>query len=288
LVLTAHDDTAAASPAALPANPTRHNVRTVFISDVHLGSRECQAEALLDFLGSVQVQTLYLVGDIVDLWSLRKNFYWPTAHNEVLRKIFEKMRTGTRVIFVPGNHDEDFREFVGMVFGEIEVERDCVHETAAGVRLLVLHGDEFDGVVKCSPLLAAIGGWAYDFTLYLNRWFNRARRLFGLPYWSLATYLKERVRNAVDYIANFEHAAARAASRRGLDGVVCGHIHRPEVATIDGLLYCNDGDWVESCTALVEDRNGRLAIWRWSDMHAGLHVAEQAVPALAGARAAIS
>ncbi len=247
-----------------PAQSHRQSVRSVFISDVHLGSRGCNAAALLSFLREVQTDNLYLVGDIVDLWSLRKSFYWPQEHNNVLRTILGKAKHGTRVIFVPGNHDEDFREFAGSMFGNLEIVRDCIHTTAAGERLLVLHGDEFDSVVKCSRWLALLGSHAYDFSIEMNRHFNRIRRFFGYEYWSLANYLKHKVKNAVNYISSFEQAVAHEVRRRGVDGVVCGHIHRAEISRIDGVLYCNDGDWVESCTALVEDRNGRLAIWNWT------------------------
>ena len=252
-----------------PAQSHRHSVRSVFISDVHLGSRGCNAAALLSFLREVQTDNLYLVGDIVDLWSLRKCFYWPQEHNNVLRTILGKAKHGTRVIFVPGNHDEDFREFAGSMFGNLEIVRDCIHTTAAGERLLVLHGDEFDSVVKCSRWLAVLGSHAYDFSIEMNRHFNRIRRFFGYEYWSLANYLKHKVKNAVNYISSFEQAVAHEVRRRGVDGVVCGHIHRAEISRIDGVLYCNDGDWVESCTALVEDRNGRLAIWNWASDDTG-------------------
>lgn len=241
-------------------------LRAVFVSDVHLGSRGCRADLLLEFLKSVEVEYLFLVGDIVDFWSLRKNFYWPQEHNNVLRTILGKAKEGTRVIYIPGNHDEELREFCGSVFGNLEIHQEFVHDTGDGRRLLVIHGDEFDTLVKCSPWLARLGSFAYEFTLSLNRWFNSVRRRFGYPYWSLASYLKQRFKNAVQYIESFERAAAHAARRRGLDGVICGHIHRPEIADIDGVMYCNDGDWVESCSALVEDMNGRLALWSWPQM----------------------
>jgi UDP-2,3-diacylglucosamine pyrophosphatase LpxH len=241
-------------------------LRSVFVSDVHLGSRGCRADLLLEFLKSVEVDYLFLVGDIVDLWSLRKNFYWPQEHNNVLRTILGKAKGGTRVIYIPGNHDEELREFSGSVFGNLEIHREFIHTTNDGRQLLVIHGDEFDTVVKCSPWLARLGSHAYDFTLSLNRYVNAIRKLFGYPYWSLANYLKHRVKNAVQYISSFENAVALAARKRGVDGVVCGHIHRAEISKIDGVQYCNDGDWVESCSALVEDMNGRLALWSWPEM----------------------
>jgi UDP-2,3-diacylglucosamine pyrophosphatase LpxH len=217
--------------------------RSVFISDVHLGFRGCRAEFLLEFLQSIETENLYLVGDIVDLWSLEKSFYWPQAHNNVIRTILGK----------------------AMVFGNVEVHRDIVHETADGRRFLVLHGDEFDPVVQVSPLIASLGDSAYTLALFLNRGVNFLRRRMGFPYWSLANYLKHKVKKATTYIANFERALAQEAKRRGLDGTICGHIHRAQVSAMDGVLYCNDGDWVESCTTLTEDFNGRLSLWRWSD-----------------------
>jgi len=261
-----------------PAQNPRHWVRSVFISDIHLGTRGCNAAALLDFLREVHTENLYLVGDVVDLWSLRKTFYWPQEHNNVVRTILGKAKHGTRVVYVPGNHDEDFREFAGTCFGNLEILRDCIHTTARGERLLVLHGDEFDSVVKCSPWLAALGSHAYDFSIEMNRHFNRIRRYFGYDYWSLANYLKHKVKNAVSYISSFEQAVAHEVQRRGVDGVVCGHIHRAEISQLDGVLYCNDGDWVESCSALIEDRNGSLSIWNWTEMQAGLRVVAPAAP----------
>jgi UDP-2,3-diacylglucosamine pyrophosphatase LpxH len=244
-------------------DPVSLRCRSLFISDVHLGSRGCRAEQLLDFLRAVQPERLYLVGDIVDFWSLRKGLYWPQSHNDVVRTILGKAKGGTRVILIPGNHDARLRDYAGAVFGNLEIHTEYVHETADGRRLLVLHGDEFDSVVKCSPWLAHLGSAMYDFTLALNRHFNTIRRRCGYPYWSLAGYLKHKVKNAVQYISSFEKAVAHAARRRGVDGVVCGHIHRPEILDLEGILYCNDGDWVENCSALVEDLNGRLGLTSW-------------------------
>jgi UDP-2,3-diacylglucosamine pyrophosphatase LpxH len=244
--------------------------RSVFISDIHLGFRGCSADYLLDFLHSIETDNLYLVGDIIDLWSLKKSFFWPQAHNNVIRTILGKAKRGTRVVYIPGNHDSVFREYDGMVFGNVEIRLEAVHETADGRRLLVLHGDEFDSVIKASPMLEALGNRAYAFILRLNRYVNFFRRRFGFPYWSIAAYLKHKVKNAVSYIANFEQALADEARRRGVDGMVCGHIHRADIATIDGVLYCNDGDWVESCTTLTEDDSGRLSLLRWTERKATL------------------
>jgi len=260
---------------ALDPPPARF--RSVFVSDVHLGSRGCRADLLLEFLESVHAENLFLVGDIVDLWSLRRTFFWPQEHNNVVRTILGKAKAGTKVIFIPGNHDEDLREHAGAVFGNLEIHREFVHETADGRRLLVIHGDEFDGVVKCSPWLERLGHLMYDFILSLNRHLDRIRRLCGYPYWSLASYLKHKAKKAVQYIDSFEKAVAHAARKRGVDGVVCGHIHRAGIATIDGMLYCNDGDWVESCTAIVEELNGRLALASWAQLCGSR--AARAVPA---------
>ena len=247
-----------------PAKPT-FQFRSVFISDVHLGFRGCSAGYLLDFLHSIETENLYLVGDIVDLWSLKKSFIWPQQHNDVIRTILGKAKRGTRVVYIPGNHDSLFREYDGMAFGNVEIRREALHETADGRRFMVLHGDEFDAIIKASPLLEALGNRAYAFVLGLNRYVNFFRRRFGFPYWSIAAYLKHKVKNAVKYIANFERALADEARRRGVDGMICGHIHRAEISDIDGVLYCNDGDWVESCTTLTEDFSGRLSLLRWTE-----------------------
>jgi len=246
------------------SRPQLH-VRTAFLSDIHLGARECRAELLLEFLHSVQMQELYLVGDVIDVWSMRRSFYWPQLHNNVLRTILGKAKHGTRVVYVPGNHDEEFRDIDGAVFGNLEVHRDCVHTTASGQRMLIAHGDEFDANVKFSRALAALGSAMYDVTLALNRVVNRVRRAAGFPYWSLAGYLKSNVGSAGEYVRLFEDAAAHAAQRRGLDGIICGHIHRPANHELHGVRYCNTGDWVENCSALVEDRRGELRLWQIAD-----------------------
>lgn len=245
--------------------------RTIWISDVHLGTRGCQAEFLLDFLKYTECDTLYLVGDIVDGWRLKRSWYWAQSHNDVVQKILRKARKGTKVIYVPGNHDEALRTYLGVVLGGIQVLPECLHETVDGRKLLIVHGDEFDGVVKYAKWLALLGDGAYTICLAANHWFNRARRRLGYPYWSLSAYLKNKVKNAVEYVSNFEEAVATEARKRGADGVVCGHIHKAEMRMIDGILYCNDGDWVESCSALVEDMSGQLSILHWADtMHPAL------------------
>jgi UDP-2,3-diacylglucosamine pyrophosphatase LpxH len=247
--------------------PNKLRLRSIFVSDVHLGSRDCRAKELLRFLETVETDYLFLVGDIVDFWSLRRSFYWPEEHNEVLRAILAKAKEGTKVIYVPGNHDDNIREFCGSLFGNMSIRRKYVHATADGREFLVMHGDEFDTVVKCSRWLARFGASAYELMMRLNRSVNACRVALGMPYWSLATYLKLRLPKAVRYVAAFEHAAAHAARSRNLDGIVCGHIHRPGVREIDGVLYCNDGDWVENCTALVETSNGQLSLMYAEKMH---------------------
>ncbi|MFT3820912.1 MAG: UDP-2,3-diacylglucosamine diphosphatase [Rubrivivax sp.] len=246
--------------ALMAEAPAPLRVRTVFISDIHLGTPGCQAPALLAFLRDTDCETLYLVGDIIDGWQLRRSWYWPQSHNDVVQKLLRKARKGTRVIFVPGNHDEFARRYVTHNFGGIDVVDDAMHLTADGRRLWVTHGDHFDGVIQCAKWLAYLGDVAYELVLKVNRWLNSARARLGLPYWSLSRCLKLKVKRAVSYVSDFEQAVAREARRRGADGVVCGHIHHAEMRTIDGVLYCNDGDWVESLTALVEHFDGRLEI----------------------------
>jgi len=241
-----------------------HRYRSVWISDVHLGTPGCQAHALLDFLRAIECETLFLVGDIVDGWQLRRGWFWPQSHNDIVQKLLRKARKGTRVIFIPGNHDEFARRYVGHEFGGIEVKEDWIHVTADGRRLWITHGDLFDGVVQCANWLAHVGDRMYGFTLRLNRHLNSLRARLGLPYWSLSGYLKQKVKRAVSYIGDFETAVAREARRRGVQGVVCGHIHHAELREIDGIVYANDGDWVESLTALVEHADGWLEIVDWS------------------------
>jgi UDP-2,3-diacylglucosamine pyrophosphatase LpxH len=258
--------------------PAPLKLRTVFVSDIHLGFKGCSAELLLDFLHSVEMDYLFLVGDIIDVWSMKKSMFWPQAHNNVMRTILGKAKRGTKVIFVPGNHDEVFREFDGAVFGNLEIHKDYIHVGADGRRMLILHGDEFDSVVKFSPWLAKLGSNIYDILLALNPYINWWRRLFDLPHWSLSAYLKSRTKKACQYIGSFEESVAQAARKRGVDAVVCGHIHRAEMREIEGVLYCNDGDWVESCSALVEDMNGQLRLIDWPKLKEQLPVVPLAIP----------
>jgi len=249
----------------LPSDPIGHHYRTIWLSDIHLGTRGCKAEYLIDFLRHNDAQTVYLVGDIVDGWRLKKSWYWPQTHNDVVQKLLRMVRKGTRVIYVPGNHDEWLRPYALLHFGGVEVVDEAIHVTADGRRLLVIHGDAYDTVVKHAKWLAALGDNAYTAALYINRCFNHLRRLFGYEYWSLSAYLKLRVKNAVQYIGSFTDALSAEARSRGLDGVVCGHIHHAEIRDVGGVLYCNDGDWVESCTALVEHLDGTLEIVSWTE-----------------------
>jgi UDP-2,3-diacylglucosamine pyrophosphatase LpxH len=246
------------------------DVRTVFISDVHLGFPGCSAEYLCDFLEQVRCRELFLVGDIIDFWYLRKRRYWPEAHSRVLQLVLAKAQQGTRVILVPGNHDESLRPYDGMILGGVEVHDHLVHVTADGRRLLVLHGDQFDSVVRCSPLLAMIGSSLYGVLLRMNTSINAIRRRFGKDYWSLAAYLKHKVKNAVQYIGRFEEAVVTAALREGVDGVICGHIHRAEISTMGDITYMNCGDWVESCTALMEHHDGRIELLQWREQATSL------------------
>ena len=247
-----------------------YDYRTIWISDIHLGTRGCQAEFLLDFLKHNNAETYYLVGDIFDGWRMKKSWYWTQAHNDVIQKLLRKARKGAQIIYIPGNHDEALRDFSSamMQFGSIALQDEAIHVTADGKRLLVIHGDAFDGVVKYAKWLALLGDWAYTAMLGCNIVFNRIRRRLGYGYWSLSAYLKAKVKNAVEFVGDYERAIADEARRRGVDGIVCGHIHKPEIRMIDGVLYCNDGDWVESCSALVEHLDGRLEIVNWMERRA--------------------
>jgi UDP-2,3-diacylglucosamine pyrophosphatase LpxH len=241
--------------------------RAIWLSDIHLGTRGCKANFLLDFLKHNDSEYLYLVGDIVDGWRLKKSWYWAQSHNDVVQKLLRKVRKGTKVFYIPGNHDEALRDYTQMQFGGVMVHDEIIHVTTDGRKFLVLHGDQFDGVMQYAKWLALLGDKAYDFSITLNHFFNILRRKLGYPYWSLSAYLKRKVKNAVNFITTFEQTVANEARRRGLDGIICGHIHQAEIRQIGDILYCNDGDWVESCTALVEDWSGQLSIVHWTDNH---------------------
>lgn len=255
--------------AISPALSARY--RSVFVSDMHLGTRGCRSDFLADFLEQVSCEKLYLVGDIIDGWRLRKTWFWDANHDRVVRAILRHAKRGTEIVYIPGNHDEMFRAWLPQsqeahqfeVAG-IEVRRETSHVTAAGKRLLVLHGDEFDGVVRYAKFLARLGDSAYTAALVANRWLNAVRRIMGYDYWSLSQWLKRQVKGAVKAIDRFETALAADAKKRGFDGVVCGHIHHAEMRMVDGILYCNTGDWVESCTALVEHDDGKLELVDWA------------------------
>jgi UDP-2,3-diacylglucosamine pyrophosphatase LpxH len=242
----------------------KRRYRTLFLSDLHLGTRGCRTDFLIDFLRRVECERLYLVGDIVDGWRLRKSWYWDESHDEAIRLILRMARNGTRITYIPGNHDEMFRAWLGLEIAGVHLRREAVHLAADGRRFLVLHGDEFDSVVCYARTIALLGDWAYEWALVLNRWFNGARRRLGYPYWSLSQWLKRQVKGAVMAIDRFETALAHEARRRGLDGVVCGHIHHAEMREVGGVLYMNDGDWVESCTALAEHADGRFELVDWA------------------------
>lgn len=237
--------------------------QTIFLSDLHLGSKSAQAELLLDFLKHNHAHKIYLVGDIVDGWQLKKGWYWPQAHNDVVQKILRAARKGSRVIYIPGNHDEFARDYAGLTFGGIEVASEFIHETVNGRKYLIMHGDQFDIVVCNARWLALLGDWAYQLAIVANTWFNKLRKIYGVGYWSLSAWAKMKVKNAVNFIGDFEKTLAAEARRRGFDGVICGHIHHAIIREIDGIDYLNTGDFVESCTAIVEHKDGRLEILYW-------------------------
>jgi len=245
-------------------NQSFRRFRTLFISDVHLGTRGCQADKLLDFLRWHDAELIYLVGDIVDGWALKSAWYWPQQHNDVVQKLLRKARKDTRIIYIPGNHDEFLRDYYGSHFGGVEVLEHVIHETVDGRRYLVTHGDLFDVVIKHARWLALLGDKAYDAAIFANTSFNTLRRWFGFPYWSLSKWAKSKVKNAVNFIGDYEVALIHEAARYGVDGVICGHIHHAVIRDNEALAYVNCGDWVESCTAVAEDFDGKLEIITWT------------------------
>ncbi|MBN9037924.1 MAG: UDP-2,3-diacylglucosamine diphosphatase [Rhizobiales bacterium] len=263
------------SDSSEPAGTRRY--RSLFISDLHLGTRGAQADALLEFLRECEAQTIYLVGDIVDGWRLRSAWYWPQSHNDVVQKLLRKARKGTRVVYVPGNHDEFLRGFYGTHFGGIEVCETAVHEAADGRRYLVIHGDVFDMVVRHAKWLAYLGDWAYEIALALSIRINWMRRRLGFTYWSLSAWAKLKVKNAVSYIGRYEEVLAAEAARHAVDGVICGHIHCAAMRDFDGFTYINTGDWVESCTAVVEHEDGRMEIIAWPAQSRTLNASRAAI-----------
>lgn len=260
----------------------RRRFRTIWISDVHLGTKGCNAELLIDFLDHTDSETMYLVGDIIDGWRLKKKLYWPSTHNDIVWRVLKRAKRGTRVVYIPGNHDEMMRPFSGMNFGGVEIQRAAFHETADGRKLLVLHGDEFDTIMLAHRWLAFVGDALYHLMMGLNGWVSKVRGMLGLPYWSLSKAAKHKVKNAVEFISKYEEVVARAAAERGVDGVVCGHIHTAEIRTFDGIEYFNDGDWVEGCNALVEHFDGRMELLHWPE-----EVARREAELAAGRAAAV-
>lgn len=239
-------------------------VRSLFISDVHLGTRNARADDLLNFLKRYEADVIYLVGDIFDFWKLKRGFHWRQSHSDIVQKLLRRARKGTRIVFIPGNHDEGVRAYAGIDFGGIEVRLNAVHTTAAGKRYLVMHGDEFDVVVRSAKFLALLGDAAYDFAMWLNRPINACRRLFGFHYWSLSAFLKNRVKKAVAFIAAYEKSLVAEAKNAGVEGIICGHIHQAADHRVGDIHYLNCGDWVESATAIIEHTDGRLELVRWT------------------------
>ncbi len=259
------------------AKPSRkQRVRTLWISDVHLGTRDCQAEHLAAFLKRYQTDKIYLVGDIIDGWKLRSGVYWPQSHSNVIRRLLTMSKRGTEVIYVTGNHDEFLRRYSSLMLGNIQLVDEAEHITADGRRLLVIHGDQFDVITRYHRWLAFLGDSAYEITLTLNRWLNYWRSRYGYGYWSLSAYLKHKVKTAVNFISDFEEAIVHECAKRGFNGVVCGHIHHAEIRPMGDVEYMNCGDWVESCTALIEHLDGSIELYRLADDQAR-QAAQQAI-----------
>ena len=264
-----------------PFADSKNTIAAVFVSDLHLGTKSSQDRHFVDFLAAYEMKTLYLVGDVIDGWRLKRSgWYWPQGHNDVLQKLLRKARKGTEIIYIPGNHDEFLRSFLGLTFGGVKIVDRVVHTTVEGKRFLVLHGDQFDMVVRHAVWLASVGSVLYDVALWLNRHVNDVRRRFGLTYWSLSAWAKRKVKGAVNYIGRFEEVLVAEARREGVDGIICGHIHHAAIEHYDGIDYLNSGDWVESCTALVEHLDGRFEIVRWLDAR----TMEPSLPAPRGAQ----
>ena len=240
--------------------------RTIFISDLHLGSKGCQSSMLLDFLRNTRSDYLYLVGDIIDGWRLKNKWFWPQEHNDVVQKILRKARHGTKVYYVSGNHDELVRKFVPINLGEVNIVNEAIHITADNKKLLILHGDKFDAIIRVAPWLAHLGDYAYDFALWTNVTLNKIRKRLGYKYWSLSKFLKLKVKKAVSYINRYEEVVANYAFKKNMNGVVCGHIHHASDRIIGDVHYYNDGDWVENCSALVEHFDGKLELIYWKDI----------------------
>ncbi|RVU85709.1 UDP-2,3-diacylglucosamine diphosphatase [Leucothrix sargassi] len=248
----------------MTGNP-KHQYRSIFISDTHLGSRGCKSELLLEFLKQHECQNLYLVGDIFDGWRLKKRWFWQPNYDAIIQNVLDRAQRGVKVVYISGNHDGFTRNFTGHSMSKIELADECIHMTADKKQMLVLHGDRFDSVVKFPAWLAKVGDAVYEKMVEVNRYYNVARTSLGYPYWSLSSYIKENTKSAVEYIAAYEEACANEARQRQLDGVICGHIHHAAIREIDGVMYYNDGDWVESCTALAEDYEGNFTLINWAE-----------------------
>ena len=249
----------------MASNTITHQCRAVFLSDIHLGTKDCKAEFLINFLRSVRTEKLFLVGDIVDFWSLKKQGYWPESHQTIMRELNLLTNRGTSVIYIPGNHDAALRDFTGANLFNLTLVREYEYTSQSGKRLLLVHGDDFDGSVMVGKFTSWLGDQGYVMLLWLNRWFNQIRQLFGFRYLSIASYIKFQVKSANEAVQRFEQAAAHEAKRRGMDGIVCGHIHVPKLRKIEGILYMNDGDWVENCTSLIEHLDGSFELMHWGD-----------------------
>lgn len=237
--------------------------KTVFISDVHLGTKMSQADKLLDFFKTFECEKMYLVGDIIDGWAMNRSKYWPQSHNDVVQKLLRRARKGTEIIYIPGNHDEFMRDFCDFEFGHIILSKESVHVGVDGKLYYVTHGDQFDAVITHAKWLSHIGSWAYDVSIIINIYLNKIRKLFGMPYWSLSSYLKQTVKESVNFIGDYESTLSNYVKSKKLNGVICGHIHHANISDMDGIQYMNCGDWVESCTALVEHHNGKFEIIKW-------------------------
>ncbi|KXF81979.1 UDP-2,3-diacylglucosamine diphosphatase [Enterovibrio coralii] len=242
-----------------------YSVRTMWISDLHLGNKDCKARFLLDFLNKHNAETIILVGDIVDFYSMKSSHHWPESHSQILSLLMSRAHSGTRLIYIPGNHDAVVRQYLSFDFGRIEVRSSYMHETVTGKKVIAVHGDEFDSAVCHKRLTAMAGDVGYDLLLFLNRWWSRARQRMGFPYWSLASYIKSKVTSANVAIQRFETAAIQYARRKGANAIVCGHIHHPDMKMIGDEMYLNDGDWIENCTALLELDDGSLQLVRWTE-----------------------
>lgn len=243
---------------------TKTHYRTVWLSDIHLGCKDCKATYLLDFLRHHTIDTLFLVGDIVDMWALSKQFHWPEPHNQLFHALLSLPNEGTKVIYLPGNHDEPAQKYSNMSFGQVDIYREYIHTTATGKRLLLLHGDQFDQEVCFGKTQAWLGDKGYDLLLFINRWYNFIRSKKGYPYYSIAGHIKTHIRGANHAISRYRNAAIALAKKVDVDGIVCGHIHHPEITEVDGKTYYNDGDWIENCSALTEDKYGNIQLVYWA------------------------